>query len=60
MLLITILMVQYIDFVRNLSCTSILCICIVSFFFFFENTMFFNTHKGREENILKKLTVVYI
>ena len=22
--------------------------------------MFFNTHKGREENILKKLTVVYI
>ena len=26
-------------------------------FFFFQNTKYFNTHKGREENVLKKLIV---
>ena len=32
------------------------------YYFSFENTNYFNihTHKGREENVLKKLTVVYI
>ena len=33
---------------------------IYLFFFFFLNNKYFNTHTGREKNILKKLTVVYI
>ena len=30
------------------------------FFFIFKNTKYFNTHTGREKNVLKKLIVVYI
>ena len=30
------------------------------FFFFVNNTKYFNTHMGRREKILKKLTMVYI
>ena len=33
---------------------------IFFFFFFFKNTKYFNIHTRRGENVLKKLTVVYI
>ena len=32
----------------------------IYFFFFFRILNIFNTHKGREEKILKKLTMMYI